>query len=248
MTSDEERIETAALWTRAKSGDARAVSELVERYHWLPVKIARSKRVPPHFDREDVGSWANAGLFDAVRKFKPDSGNGQLHEHFIGYATLRINGSILDGMKAPGQSWATRDVWRKVKEMHLAEEIVGQHLGRPPTRTEVADYLGVDPANLPLLQQQVHLDARYADDEAASFDILPSNETTDGIAEISEVAERLAAKLVDLPAGAQALAAELFFHGREVRHVVEQNGTTLPRVRRERARMLLQLRDLLQRS
>ncbi len=236
------------MWGRV-AGDPKAVEFLTLKYEWLAAKIARSKRVPPYFDREDVLSWAYSGLFDAIRKFKPDSGDGQLHEHFIGYATLRINGSILDGMKAPGQSWATRDVWRRVRAMNAAEETLAHTLGRPPTRGEVAANLGVLERDLPVLQQTVHLDAPFGEDDSShSMEVLPEIETTEASAEVRDIAFRLASKIVSLPEEDQALAAELFLNGGDVRSLVEQSGAALPRVRRQRAHMLLQLRDLLQRA
>lgn len=249
MIDDDERASLGPLWGAAKGGDVRAVEALVVRYHWLPTKIARSKRVPPHFDREDVRAWANAGLFDAVRKFDPDSGNGQLHEHFIGYATLRINGAILDGMKAPGQSWATREVWRKVRAMNAAEEAVAHHLGRPASRAEIAAHLGVPQADLPILQQQVVLEGPRSEDAAPSaMEQLSDVVTTEEAVEIADIAERLAAKLVTLPENVQGLAAALFYDGQDIRHVVERTGAPLAKVRRERTEMLLALRDRLQRS
>lgn len=248
MIDDAERALLAGLWREAKQGSPRAVEQLVVRYHWLPVKIARAKRVPPHFDRDDVYSWANVGLFDAVRKFDPDSGDGQLHEHFIGYATLRINGAILDGMKAPGQSWATREVWRKVRAMHAAEEVVAQRLGRPATRAEVAQQIGVSPADLPVLQRQVVIDAPKEWEDTTEGQQLRDAVTTEGLAEVTDIAGRLAAKVVTLPIEAQQLAAALFYHGQDVRDVVAATGAPLTRVRRQRSAMLLALRDRLQRS
>jgi RNA polymerase sigma factor (sigma-70 family) len=246
-------LDLPTTWAAAKGGDPRAIEALVVRYHWLPAKIARSKRVPPHFDREDVVSWANGGLFDAVRKFDPNSGNGQLHEHFIGYATLRINGAILDGMKAPGQSWATRAEWRKVKQMHLIDEDLTHRLGRPATKAEIAAAMGVDVAHLPLLQQQVHLDAAYnhsddMKDDGGDFDGLPSADSTAGSAEIADIADRLASKLVALPQQAQQVLQVLFHEGGDLRAVMDSTGLTLGRVRKLRSESLLALRDVLQRS
>lgn len=249
MIDDTERALLADLWREAKGGSAQAVEALVVRYHWLPVKIARAKRVPPHFDRDDVQSWANVGLFDAVRKFDPDSGNGQLHEHFIGYATLRINGSILDGMKAPGQSWATREVWRKLRAMNAAEETLGHRLGRPATRADIAEYMGVQESDLPLLQRQVVIDSpRPWEANSSVSEQVSDIVTTEGSVEIANIADRLAAKLVTLPQEAQELAAALFYDGLDVRDVVADTGAPLARVRRQRSEMLLALRDRLQRS
>lgn len=247
-TTGDDRPDLAEVWGRVP-GDPKAVEFLTLKYEWLAARIARSKRVPPYFDREDVQSWAYSGLFDAIRKFKPDSGDGQLHEHFIGYATLRINGAILDGMKAPGQSWATRDVWRRVRAMNAAEELLSHTLGRPATRGEIAKYLGLPERDLPVLQQTVHLDAPFGEDDSShSMEVLPEVETTEASAEVRDIAFRLAAKIVTLSPEDQALAAELFFHGRDVRSIVERSGAPLPRVRRLRAHMLLELRNRLQRA
>lgn len=248
---DVERALLVELWREAKGGSAAAVEELVVRYHWLPAKIARAKRVPPHFDRDDVQSWANVGLFDAVRKFDPASGDGQLHEHFIGYATLRINGSILDGMKAPGQSWATRDVWRRVRAMRATEEALSQKVGRPATRSEIAAHMGVKVADLPVLQHQVVIDSppgAHEDRANGGYNEVVDVVTTEESVEVTNIAYRLAAKIVTLPRETQELAAALFYAGKDVRDVVAATGAPLTRVRRQRSEMLLALRDRLQRS
>lgn len=237
-------------WAAAKAGDQKAIAWMVERYHWLPSRIARSKRVPPLFDREDLISWANGGLFDAVRKFKPETNDdGKLHEHFIGYATLRVNGAILDGMKAPGQSWATRDAWRKVKAMHFAESEIAQTLGRPATPAEVAEHLGIAVKDLPMLRQQVQLDVPYGEHDQgnASFDVIPDHITTEDVAEVNDIAERLAAAITSLPEAGQEILAELYFHGADVNDVAAVTGAQIVRVKRSRLDALMSLRDALQR-
>jgi RNA polymerase sigma factor for flagellar operon FliA len=238
--------ELRALWSRARAGDHAATEELVRRYHWLPQKIARSKRVPPHFDRDDMVSWANSGLFDAVRKFDPDSGDGALHEHFIGYATLRINGAILDGMKAPGQSWATREVWRRLRAMEATEAQVSQDLGRPATRQEVAAALGTTVADLPVFQQQVGLQVPTQGGEVLLSDWLPDHEGTEEAVEISEMVDRVAEKVSQLPAEHLDVVSRLFLRGEDVKDVAAEVGLTITRTRRLRAEALLRLRDLLQ--
>ncbi len=248
---DPDRALLPQKWQLVQEGDQKAIAWMVERYHWLPTRMARAKRVPPHFDREDVASWAYGGLFNAVRLFHPEANrDGKLHEHFIGYATLRINGAILDGMKAPGQSWATRDAWRKIKAMHEAEEILVQELGRLPTRLEVASHLGVAANDLPMLQQQVQLDAPHGDDDpqGPSFDVLPDHEHTDAVAEIQDLGLRLAAGISRLSAVDQQILVSLYLDGEDPKAIADRTTGTSDQVKRAKVTALLALRDVLQRS
>jgi len=241
---DPDRPLLPAKWAAAKAGDDKAVAWLVERYHWLALKVARAKNVPPHFDREDVVSWANWGLFDAVRKFKPEANtDGKLHEHFIGFGTLRIHGAILDGMKAPGQSWATREVWRQMREMKTTTELLEQSLGRPVTRRDVAEQLGVPESSLPVFQQQIPLTAVGTpnDDDIMEYDFFHDPATADASAEVAVMVHRVAAALAALPEESQEFLAETYLGS----GVVDAPAAVRKRRRQE---SLLALRDVLQRT
>lgn len=248
ITSTIEQPDLPAEWAAARAGDKPAVARLVERYHWLALKIARSKRVPPHFEREELVSWANAGLFDAVRKFDPDSGDGSLHEHFIGYATIRIGGSILDGMKSPQASWATRAEWRRVKRMREAEEALQQDLGRAPSRIEVAQRLGLEVSELPILQQQIVLDDPLGDERESGLAMIPSADCTEDSAEVTEIARRIAEKIMELPERLQGVLGVVFYRGIDIKDAPAALGLPAGRARRLRAESILGLRDQLQRG
>ena len=240
---DPDRALLPQRWSEAKSGDDRAVSWLVERYHWLALKVARAKPVPPHFDREDVISWANGGLFDAVRKFKPEqNGDGKLHEHFIGFATLRIHGAILDGMKAPGQSWATREVWRQHRRVKAAEEELEQVEGRPVSRSEVAAHLGVEERTLPVFRQQIPLSA-IGDGSLDAGDELPheffhDTDTPDDIAQVTGISDRLAWALSLLPADDQRFLADFYVRGMDDQEVAAALAVPVSTVRPRRSELL----------
>lgn len=240
---DPDRELLPAKWAASKAGDERATAWLVERYHWLALKVARAKAVPPHFDREDVISWANWGLFDAIRKFKPaENTDGKLHEHFIGFGTMRIHGAILDGMKAPGQSWATREVWRQMRQMKEAEELLEQVVGRPVTRTELAENMGVAAGDLPLFQQQIPLTSvgTATEDDGIEYDFFHDPVTTESSAETAALAARVARAARTLAPEQQGALELAYLKG-------GPDGASTAG-RRGRQEALLALRDALQRG
>lgn len=241
MTDDS--VDLHALWAEAKGDSQEAVEDLFRRYHWLARKISRSKNVPPNIERDDLNSWADAGLFDAIRKFAPESGDGNLHEHFIGYASIRINGSILDGMKSPAMSWAPRSKWRRIQQMRQAQSDLQQELGREPSSAEVAEALGVEVGELPALQQQVHFDPATPDE---GFGAIPSvTDNTDGAAEVLLVARRLADGLAAAPESAQRVLTVLFYESADVRTAQERLGVSPAQLRKLRADSVLRLREAL---
>jgi len=223
----------------------------VERYHWLALKVARAKPVPPHFDREDVVSWANMGLFDAVRKFKPEqNSDGKLHEHFIGFATLRIHGAILDGMKAPGQSWATREVWRQHRRVKEAEEALEQLHGRLVSRAEVAEHLGVEEREMPVFRQQIPLSAvgdggLDASEEPIPHEFFHDTDTPSDIVEVSAIADRLAWALSFLSDEDQAFMADGYVRGVADSDIADRYEIPLAAVRPRRAAIFNRMLELL---
>lgn len=119
-------------------GDLNAKSGLVEQY--LPlVKRAVSRVRPflPDFVQEDdLIGYGFVGLLEAIDRFEPHKG-----VPFEAYAVKRIQGSILDGLRA--MSWLPRNLHRKARQVEETIDELRSHLGRQPTEEEVADGLGV---------------------------------------------------------------------------------------------------------
>jgi RNA polymerase sigma factor for flagellar operon FliA len=100
--------------------------------------MAGNIRVSLHLDmpREDLESFGNEGLLRAARSFDASRG-----VPFRCWATLRIRGAILDGVRASGA--LPRRVYRRMKEIEAADEIqdalVEEDAGRPVVEPAEAD-------------------------------------------------------------------------------------------------------------
>lgn len=122
------------VWAAYKeTGDMDALELLVARYAPLASYLARKalKRAPAHQDAEDMLSFAQHGLLDAIRRFDLDAG-----VKFETYATRRIAGNILDEQRRMDP--LTRPLRTRVKAVNSATEALWEELGRNPTVAEVA--------------------------------------------------------------------------------------------------------------
>lgn len=128
------------LWTRFKaSGDLAAREALI--LHYAPLVKFVVGRVaagfPQHVDQADMVSNGVIGLIDAINKFDPTLG-----VMFETYATRRIHGAILDGLRA--QDWVPRSVRSKAREIERALRELEHRLHRTATVEELAEYMGID--------------------------------------------------------------------------------------------------------
>lgn len=127
------------LWIAYRArGDARSLDALV--VHYLPLVRAIARRaksmLPPEADLDDLVGDGTFGLIDAVRRYDPTTGHA-----FSTYATLRIRGAILDGLRAA--DWVPRSLRASARRIERAMEELERALGRSPSEGELADRLGI---------------------------------------------------------------------------------------------------------
>ena len=127
------------LWVTYRTRpDRRSLDALVVHYLPLVRSIARRAKgmLPREAELDDLVGDGTFGLIDAIRRYDPRTGNA-----FSTFATLRIRGAILDGLRAA--DWAPRSVRSAARQIERAtEELVGV-LGREPDEGELADRLGI---------------------------------------------------------------------------------------------------------
>jgi len=125
--------------------------ENLEKYLPLVKRISGrlSMSLPSHIDEEDLIGYGVFGLLDALQRFEPSRG-----VKFETYATLRIRGSMIDGLRS--MDWVPHSARQKVKRVHQAFSELENNLGRNPEIEEVAKYLefSVDEINTTLLHGQ----------------------------------------------------------------------------------------------
>lgn len=122
------------LWKTKKDPDAGDF--LVKKYmplvHYHVQRI--STGLPKSVKREELKSLAFVGLFDAIEKFDPSR-----DLKFDTYASFRIRGSIIDGLRK--EDWLPRSVREKAKRIESTLEKLEQKLMRNATLEEVAAHL-----------------------------------------------------------------------------------------------------------
>lgn len=122
-------------WEKDKTD--RVGNALIQHYmylvHYHVERVA--SYIPDSFDKSDLKSLGMMGLFDALHKFEPDR-----NLKFDTYATIRIHGSIMDGLRR--EDWLPRTLRDKAKRIEKVSQELEQELGRTPGSDEIAGKLG----------------------------------------------------------------------------------------------------------
>lgn len=127
------------LWERwFKDRDSQAGDELMRLY--LPLVDYHVQRLsvglPKNVNKGDLRSHGMFGLYDALEKF--DLGR---ELKFDTYASFRIRGSIIDGLRQ--EDWLPRSLRERIKKVDTAIEKLEQKLGRHVQPKEVAEDLSM---------------------------------------------------------------------------------------------------------
>lgn len=126
--------EEQAYWQSwVTSRDAQAGNFLVQKY--LPLVSYHVQRIsvnlPRNVSRDDLRSLGLMGLYDALEKFDLDR-----DLKFDTYASFRIRGAILDGLRK--EDWLPRNTREKAKKIEAAIEKLEQRLSRKATIEEIS--------------------------------------------------------------------------------------------------------------
>ncbi len=110
--------------------------EVIHKYLHLVKYVAGriSINLPPHVEINDLINEGILGLIDAIGKYDDSRG-----VKFETYAITRINGAILDALRA--MDWVPRAVRQKAREMEKVFAELEARLGRVPEDDEVAGAL-----------------------------------------------------------------------------------------------------------
>lgn len=114
-------------------------TEQIEQYlplvRYLAGRLAMS--LPPHVDEDDLIGYGVFGLLDAVARFDVTRG-----VKFETYATLRIRGAIIDGLRS--MDWVPHSARQRIKRVQDAFVVLENEQGRAATAEDVAGFLKVD--------------------------------------------------------------------------------------------------------
>lgn len=131
--------EEQQLWNRwLQDRDQAAGNLLIKKYQ--PLVNYHVQRIgiglPKSVSRDDLESLGMMGLFDALNKFDI---NRDLK--FDTYASFRIRGAILDGLRK--EDWLPRSARDKTKKLEMTIEQLEQKYMRHVTPEELAEHMNV---------------------------------------------------------------------------------------------------------
>lgn len=139
-TQNDIEIDIAEQWQiyLKDRNDEKSKNNLILNYLSLVKFLVgrMSISLPTHVDKDDLVSVGIGGLMKALDRYDPDCGT-----KFETYATIRIQGSIIDELRS--MDWVPRSVRDKARKLQKAYTCLEERLGRFANDEEVAQYLGI---------------------------------------------------------------------------------------------------------
>ena len=234
-----------------ETGDESLKWPLVLRYEGL-IKSAAMQIRGVYSSFAQIDDIINEGiltLLGAIDKFDPDKG-----VKFETYVSKRIRGMVID--LARKQDWIPRNVRKRAKEIDLAVGELSASLGRAPTDTEIAGYLGIsqeryqkDTANI-ALSNVLSLDVLMDTRETSGYQLeVPSNDLQsqpEAVLQEREMQRALAEGISQLRENEQivlSLYYERNLHLKEIAQVMELSE---PRISQIHTRAIQKLRSFME--
>jgi RNA polymerase sigma factor FliA len=202
--------------------------------------VASRISLPSHVSRDDLLSCAGVALVEVARRFDPDAG-----ATFATYALPRLQGAVLDELRSG--DWASRSVRAAARRTDAAADALTVRLGRPPTRDELAESLGVPRSELDSLQVDVHravmvsIDAARDDEGGGSLDVPDAGDSPERALLRGERVRHLHDAIRALPDRLDEVVERNFFGDESLTDIADSLGVTLSRVSQMRARALVLL-------
>lgn len=139
------------IWQKWKEeGDIEAKKRLIEHYLSLVDYVSNRMAIglPKNVSKDDLASNGVMGLIDAIEKFDYRRGL-----QFETYASWRIRGSIIDGLRQG--DWVPRSVREKAKKIEEAYQHLEQHYLRSVSDAEISEYLNVGEKEFAHMLQEI---------------------------------------------------------------------------------------------
>ncbi len=220
--------------------------QLVQRFVPLVKRIAYHlmARLPASVQFDDLVQNGMLGLLDAMDRYQEGFG-----AQFETYATQRVRGAMLDGLRE--NDWLPRNLRRELRRIEGAINQLEHAHGRAPSERELAEALGV---SLEEYQKTLH-EARghqlvYFDDFASDGDegflerhFTDNDADPANILEDKKVKETLVAAISRLPERERLMMALYYEQELNLREIGEVMGVTESRVCQLHSQAIARLRS-----
>jgi RNA polymerase sigma factor for flagellar operon FliA len=247
------------LWVqyhKARRGGPRRAPDLerlrnglMERHQPLVRYIAERllQTLPKSIELDDLISWGNFGLMDAIRGFEPER-----NIKFKTYCSTRIRGAILDHLRS--LDWVPRLVRLKASKIDRAYQKLTGEYGREPTHAELAAELQMEHDELAVeissasAKSMFSLSEKWEDREDDSsiekVDVLEDRKATDPIGELHK-RDMMHFLTRSLTHKERFIIEQYYQVGHTMREIGEMLALTESRVCQIHSNVMLRLKDLL---
>jgi RNA polymerase sigma factor for flagellar operon FliA len=221
--------------------------EIVHKYVHLVKYVAGriSINLPPNVEINDLINDGILGLIDAIEKY--DDARGVKFET---YAITRINGAIIDALRA--LDWVPRAVRQRARELERVYQDLEVELGRAATEDEVAERMGMSPKELDVLMQKVRgtavlsLEEFLPNERGYEIPLLDTlrddgNEVSTAV-ETREVKASLVRAVDELPQQERTVISLYYFEGLTLKEIKGALGVSESRVSQIHAQAVIHLR------
>lgn len=224
--------------------------EIIHKYLHLVKYVAGriSVNLPPHVEIDDLINEGILGLIDAIGKYDDTRG-----VKFETYAITRINGAILDALRA--LDWVPRAVRQKARELERVFAELENKLARVPDEHEISKALQVPLKEYHTLLLKIRGTAILSLEEflpnEKGHDVALLDTLRDGgpdathLLETTEVKSTLAQAVESLPPQERTVITLYYFEGltlKEIKNVLEVSES---RVSQIHAQAVIRLRSKL---
>ncbi|MBA7638136.1 RNA polymerase sigma factor FliA [subsurface metagenome] len=185
----DQQLDIDQIWEQFhKTHSDHSRNALMKHYMHL-VRYAAERlysKLPDKVELDDLISAGIFGLMDAIDAFDPARG-----VKFETYCSPRIRGSILDELRS--MDWVPRLVRARAHQLTKATQSLEAHLGRKPTKKEIAEELDMDTEEFNRLQRDanavslVSLSTKYSDGDGEKdireIDVIKDQKSQDPLTE-----------------------------------------------------------------
>ncbi len=220
--------------------------QLVQRFVPLVKRVAYHlmARLPPSVQFDDLVQNGMIGLLDAIDRYEEGFG-----AQFETYATQRVRGAMLDGLRE--NDWLPRNLRREMRRIEVAINQLEHEHGRVPSERELAEALGMSLVDY----QKTLQDARghqlvYLEDLSGDGDedFLERHLTDDEANPVAILADQqvkaaLVAAIGQLPEREKRMIALYYEQDLNLREIGEVMGVTESRVCQLHSQAIARLRS-----
>jgi RNA polymerase sigma factor for flagellar operon FliA len=224
--------------------------EVVHKYLHLVKYVAGriSINLPPNVEINDLINDGILGLIDATEKY--DDARGVKFET---YAITRINGAILDALRA--LDWVPRAVRQRARELERVYQELEAEYGRAASHEEVAEKMGLSVKELDVLMQKIRgtsvlsLEEFLPNEKGYEIPLLGTlkdsdNDVTSAV-EAREVKAALVKAVDELPPQERTVISLYYFEGLTLKEIKGVLNVSESRVSQIHAQAVIHLRSKL---